>query len=133
MPSQQGGSMGIGALASLSDEELLPLWRVTLTLAGDDVDEAELKQGLDRLVQERPFMLSVKYSANRTELQYWDEAEDVDDAAALALRLWGDHKTSCQLPSWRVVGIEVIDRDTIQLRGNTGSQKSLIATGVVRL
>src|SRR3712207_8690624 len=42
---------------------------------------------------------------------------DVDDAAALALRLWGDHRVSCELPGWREVGLEVLNRDTVRARG----------------
>src|SRR4051794_17098671 len=61
----------------------LPLWHVTLTVSGDPFDIEALRHGLDRLVEERPFMLSVRYDAFRAELRYWDEAEDVDDAAAL--------------------------------------------------
>lgn len=111
----------------------LPLWHVTLTVAGQAVEGDALRAGLNRLVHERPFMLSVRYAHDRAELRYWDEAEDVDDAAALALRLWGDHRGSCALPSWRVVGIEVIDRDTVHARGADRAQSPLITAGVVPL
>ncbi len=111
----------------------LPLWHVTLTVAGDAVPGAELRRGLEQLVQERPFMLAVRYAEDRAELRYWDEAEDVDDAAALALRIWGDHRASCGLPSWRVVGVEVIDRDTVHARGADRPQTPLIVAGVVPL
>ena len=108
----------------------LPLWHVTLTLAGDPFDPDILRRGLDRLVVERPFMLSVRYDECRAELRYWDEAEDVDDAAALALRLWGDHRASCDLPAWRVVGLEVLDRETVRSRGAGRPANPLIAAGV---
>ncbi len=111
----------------------LPLWHVTLTVAGDAVPGAELRPALEQLVQERPFMLAVRYADDRAELRYWDEAEDVDDAAALALRIWGDHRASCGLPSWRVVGVEVIDRDTVHARGADRPQTPLIVAGVVPL
>src|SRR6476469_2274962 len=45
----------------------LPLWHVTLTVAGEAVTAAELRSGLERLVEERPFMLAVKYSSDRAE------------------------------------------------------------------
>ena len=108
----------------------LPLWHVTLTVAGEPFEPAALRTGLDRLVVERPFMLSVRYDATRAELRYWDEAEDVDDAAALALRLWGDHRVSCDLPAWRVVGLEVLDRETVRARGAGRPANPLIAAGV---
>jgi hypothetical protein len=108
----------------------LPLWHVTLTLAGEPLDAEALREGLDRLVFERPFMLSVRYDCNRAELRYWDEAEDVDDAAALALRLWGEHRLSCHLPAWRVVGLEVLDRDTVRARGAGRLANPLVAARV---
>ncbi|GAB3695296.1 hypothetical protein [Angustibacter aerolatus] len=110
--------------------EAMPLWHVTLTVAGDACEPDALRLALDRLVMERPFMLSVRYDGERAELRYWDEAEDVDDAAALALRLWGDHRASCGLPSWRVVGLEVLDRDTVHARGAGRPASPLVAAGV---
>ncbi|GMA85704.1 hypothetical protein GCM10025868_09540 [Angustibacter aerolatus] len=69
-------------------------------------------------------------TASAPSLRYWDEAEDVDDAAALALRLWGDHRAACGLPSWRVVGLEVLDRDTVHARGAGRPASPLVAAGV---
>lgn len=108
----------------------MPLWHVTLTVAGDPVPDPQLRAALEQLVQERPFMLAVRYAEDRAELRYWDEAEDVDDAAALALRIWGDHRASCGLPAWRVVGVEVIDRGTVHARGADRPQTPLISAGV---
>lgn len=110
-----------------------PLWHVTLTLTGNAVPGDQLRDALQRLVEERPFMLSVRYSADRVELRFWDEAEDVDDAAAIALRLWGDHRTSAGLPSWRVVGLEVLDRETVHARGQDAVARPLVAAGVAPL
>jgi hypothetical protein len=118
------------AEGDLTSDNPLPLWHVTLTVAGEPYDVELLRPGLDRLVVERPFMLSVRYDAGRAELRYWDEAEDVDDAAALALRLWGDHRVSCDLPAWRVVGLEVLDRGTVRARGAGRPANPLIAAGV---
>jgi hypothetical protein len=108
----------------------LPLWHVTLTLSGDPVPAEQLRDALNRLLEERPFMLSVRYSSDRVELRFWDEAEDVDDAAAIALRLWGDHRGSAQLPRWRVVGLEVLDRETLHARGAMAGVRRLVSTGV---
>ena len=38
------------------------------------------------------------------------------DAASLALRMWNEHRVSADLPAWKVVGLEVIDRETYQAR-----------------
>lgn len=108
----------------------MPLWHVTLTVAGEPVPDPQLRAALEQLVHERPFMLAVRYAEDRAELRYWDEAEDVDDAAALALRIWGDHRASCGLPAWRVVGVEVIDRGTVHARGADRPQTPLISAGV---
>lgn len=110
-----------------------PLWHVTLTLAGDPVPAEQLTAALNRLVEERPFMLSVRYALDRVELRFWDEAEDVDDAAAIALRLWSEHRGTTGLPRWRVVGLEVLDREIVHARGAGGMSRPLVASRVARL
>ena len=45
-----------------------------------------------------------------------EEGEEMIDAASLALRMWNEHRLTAALPPWRVVGLEVIDRDTYQAR-----------------
>lgn len=114
------------------DEHDLPLWHVTVTFAGAPVDPVELRAGLQRLAEERPFLASARYAADRVEIRYWDEAEDVDDAAAMALRLWHDHRPSAGLPDWRAVGLEVLDRDTLRSRGDRGLIPSALVLGEVR-
>ena len=99
-----------------------PFWHVTLTVAGDPVPETEIRDGLERLSEERPFLLSGRYGADRAEVRYWEEAPDVPAVMGLALRLWDDHRLSAGLPRWHVVGVEVIDRDTFQHRGRMVSQ-----------
>lgn len=37
-------------------------------------------------------------------------------AAAVALRLWGEHRQTAGLPPWEIVGLEVIDRATYHQR-----------------
>lgn len=97
------------------------LWHVTVTFAGEATDPARLRSGLERLSHERPFLVSARFAADRVEIRYWDEADDVDDAAAMALRLWADHRESAGLPAWRAVGLEVLDRGTVHERGERNS------------
>jgi hypothetical protein len=98
-----------------------PLWHVTLTVGGEPVETAMLRAALERLSEERPFLLSGRYGDERAELRYWEEAKDCADAAAMALRLWGEHRESAELPDWHVRGIEVVDRIVFQRRaGETG-------------
>lgn len=91
-------------------------WYVTLTLTGDALSEVDVCDALQRLLAERPLVQSCRYGTDTVELRYWEQAEDVQDAAAMALRLWGEHKRSAALPDWRLVGLEVVDRDTFHRR-----------------
>jgi hypothetical protein len=34
----------------------------------------------------------------------------------MALRLWGEHRSTAKLPPWEIVGLEVIDRETYHHR-----------------
>jgi hypothetical protein len=45
----------------------------------------------------------------------------------MALRLWGEHRRTAGLPTWTVVGLEVVDRATHRRRGGTGA---LVSPGV---
>ena len=108
-----------------------PMWHVTLTMAGDQRAPDEVRASLERLADERPFLLTARYSADRAELRYWEQAGELEDAAALALRLWGEHRISADLPPWRVTGLEVVDRVTYQRRAAHTSAGSLVAAGAV--
>jgi hypothetical protein len=92
------------------------LWHVTVTVAGEPWPLSSLHGALRRLQRERPFIHSLRYDEDRVELSYWEEGEQMIDAASLALRLWNEHRDSAQLPPWKVVGLEVIDRETYQTR-----------------
>ena len=108
------------------------MWHVTLTVEGAVQDPREVRAALERLVQEQPFLLSVRYAADRAELRYWEEARYLEDAAALALRLWGEHRQTAELPPWRVVGLEVVDRVTYQRRASDSRVPALVPAGGVR-
>ena len=94
-----------------------PMWHVTLTVAGGQVPEPDIRTGLERLSHEHPFLLSGRYGVDRAEVRYWEEAPDAATVTVLALRLWDDHRESSGLPPWAVVGVEVVDRDTFHRRG----------------
>ncbi len=96
------------------------MWFVTLTVSGDTVSPTEIRAALERLAVERPFLLTGRYAADRAEIRYWEQAERLEDAAALALRLWGEHRGSAGLPRWEVVGLEVVDQPTFHYRGGLG-------------
>jgi hypothetical protein len=93
------------------------LWHVTVTVAGDSVEPLIVRNALRRLSDQRPFLLSLKYSAGRAEIRYWEEAESLLDAASLGLRVWNEHRESAGLPRWEVVGLEVVERPIYLDRG----------------
>lgn len=109
-----------------------PVWFVTLTVAGDDVQTSDIKGGLERLSHEHPFLLSGRYATDRAEIRYWEEAPSARAAADLALGLWAEHRASANLPDWHVVALEVLDRETFHRRGrHAGSSPGLVAAGGV--
>ncbi|MFE0102977.1 hypothetical protein [Streptomyces sp. NPDC059009] len=92
------------------------LWHVTLSVSGAEAPLKEVRRGLEQLAHDHPFLLTSRYAQDHAEIRYWEEARDLHDAAAVALRLWGEHRQSAQLPPWEIVGLEVIDRDTYHHR-----------------
>ena len=95
------------------------LWHVTLSLTGDRQPATDVRAALERLADERPFLLSGRYGEQRAEFSYWEEAPDCGDACALALRLWGEHRRTAELPAWSVCGLEVVSREEYMLRDQT--------------
>lgn len=92
------------------------LWHVTLSVSGAEAPLAEVRRGLEQLAHDHPFLLTSRYAVDHAEIRYWEEARDLHDAAAVALRLWGEHRRTSQLPPWEIVGLEVIDRQTYHQR-----------------
>jgi hypothetical protein len=105
------------------------LWHVTLLVGGAPFDMSEVRAALERLAHERPFLLAARYAPDRVEVRYWEEASCLDDAAALALRLWGEHRVSAGLPPWQVTGLEVLDRSTYQWRAGQQTAPVLVSAG----
>lgn len=92
------------------------LWHITLCVSGTEVPLKEVRRGLEQLAHDHPFLLTSRYANDHAEIRYWEEARDLHDAAAVALRLWGEHRSSAGLPPWEIVGLEVIDRETYHQR-----------------
>ncbi|MGF1428158.1 hypothetical protein [Kitasatospora sp. LaBMicrA B282] len=110
-PSAEPGESG-----EPGDVEQGRLWHVVLSVAGQVTPLGTLRAGLERLAHDHSFFLTARYAADHAEIRYWEQARDLHDAAAIALRLWGEHKASAKLPPWEIVGLEVIDRATYQQR-----------------
>jgi hypothetical protein len=108
------------------------MWHVTLTVAGAAVEPGVIKSALERLSEEHPFLLAGRYSTDRAEVRYWEEAGDVASALRMAVLLWDEHIVTAQLPRWRVVGVEVVDRETFHRRGRYIHERpGLVAAGRV--
>ena len=103
------------------------MWHITVTVAGESYALDNVRAALERLVEERPFLLTVRYQADRVELRYWEQATNLLDAASLALRLWNEHRESAALPRWEVVGLEVLDRETFAMRVDEGTAPPPVA------
>jgi hypothetical protein len=99
----------------------VPLYHVTLTIGGEHIEPSDVLDALKRLADEQPFLLSGRYAGDRAEVRYWEEAGDCGDAAALALRLWGEHRRSAALPPWRVLALEVVDESVHRERSDVAS------------
>jgi hypothetical protein len=108
-------------------------WHVTLTLAGEEWPEGAVRAAMSRLLDEHPFLESCEYDADTAEIRYWEQADSLHDAAALALRMWGEHRRSAGLPPWQVVGLEVVDRRTYRRRETAPRSRSVMyAVGELR-
>ncbi|WTQ59858.1 hypothetical protein OG553_22510 [Streptomyces sp. NBC_00158] len=119
--AQTGGGLVRRALTSVGgggDEqaETSRLWHITLSVSGKPAPLSEVRRGLEQLAHDHPFLLTSRYADDHAEIRYWEEARDLHDAAAVALRLWGEHRSTAQLPPWEIVGLEVIDRPTYHQR-----------------
>jgi nucleotide-binding universal stress UspA family protein len=124
------GADAIGPIGAISDSgtqseptEDRPasrLWHITLSVSGPLTPLSEVRRGLEQLAHDHPFLLTSRYAGDHAEIRYWEEARDLHDAAAIALRLWGEHRATAGLPPWEIVGLEVIDRPTYHQRLSEG-------------
>ncbi|MET9345880.1 hypothetical protein [Streptomyces termitum] len=102
--------------AGTKERPLSKLWHITLSVSGVESPLKEVRRGLEQLAHDHPFLLTSRYANDHAEIRYWEEARDLHDAAAVALRLWGEHRQTAKLPPWEIVGLEVIDRETYHQR-----------------
>lgn len=86
------------------------LWHVRLTVAGPPVEAADVASALSRLAAQHRFLHSLRYAGSCAEVTYWEEALSMLDAAALAMRVWDEHRVSASLPHWEVTGLEILEQ-----------------------
>ncbi|WP_313896164.1 hypothetical protein [Streptomyces sp. YIM 98790] len=117
LASVEGGQGSrFGEESGSAGREESRLWHVTLSVAGTETPLQDVRRALEQLAHDHPFLLTSRYAADHAEIRYWEEARDLRDAAAVALRLWGEHRRTAQLPPWEIVGLEVIGRETYHQR-----------------
>lgn len=92
------------------------LWHVTVTVAGVEHHADVVREAMSRLGEQHAFLHAMRYGPDRAEIAYWEQAPEMLDAAAMALRVWNEHRTSAGLPAWEVVGLEVLERETFLRR-----------------
>lgn len=107
-----------------------PMWHVTLVVGGDPWPVPAVRLALERLAAEQPFLLSARYAADCAEVRYWEEAPELEDAAAMALQLWGEHQDSASLPPWRALALDVAEQRTYQRRGDRPGPRLVPAGGI---
>jgi hypothetical protein len=107
------------------------LWFVTVTVAGAPLPPEQVHRHLETLAHERPFVVSARYRGERAVVRYWDESDDIAVAVAQGLRMWRDHRSSAGLPDWRVVCLEVIDRDTARSRWQVADGPDVTVLGEI--
>ncbi|MFY0406248.1 hypothetical protein [Solicola sp. PLA-1-18] len=105
----------------MTDDERL--WHVTVTVAGRPHDQGQVREAMDRLRVEHAFLHSLRYASDRAELCYWEQAPEMLDAAAMAMRVWLEHRESAGLPQWEIVGLEVLERDMYLRRDEDGPRR----------
>ncbi len=128
----RGISLGASRRRAAPRQEEPALWFITITVSGERASADSVRAGLERLSEEQPFLVSAAYASSRAEVRYWDESVDIEGAVAQALRLWADHEHSARLPDWRVVGLEVVDRDTARRRWDGQPRAQLGELGEIR-
>jgi hypothetical protein len=126
----RGIDLGTSHRSASLDEPAL--WFVTITVSGPRVPRQTIREGLERLSLEQPFLVSAAYASRRAEITYWDESIDVEGALSQAIGLWRDHEESAGLPPWTVVGLEVVDRDTARRRWSSEPNLQVAGLGEIR-
>lgn len=92
------------------------LWHVTVTVSGAANDPEVVYAAMERLKRAHAFLHSLRYASDRAEICYWEQAPEMLDAAAMAMRVWNEHRETAGLPRWEVVGLEVLEQETYQVR-----------------
>lgn len=107
------------------------MWHVVLTVAGAPHDAEVVRAAMLRLRDEHAFLHSLRYDVDRAEISYWEQAVEMLDAAAMAMRVWFEHRESAELPPWDVVGLEIVDQATYELRLRATGTTSTPGVGMV--
>lgn len=104
--------MALRGLPRIDSEVERPMWHITVLVMGSPKPMDQIREALERLNLEHPFLLEARYAPDRAEIRYWEEAPDMTMAAKIGSTMWSDHKEPARLPSWEVIDLRVRERDT---------------------
>ena len=104
--------MALRGLPRIDSESERPMWHITVLVMGSPKPMDQIREALERLNLEHPFLLEARYAPDRAEIRYWEEAPDMAMAAQIGSNMWSDHARPARLPSWEVIDLRVRERDT---------------------
>lgn len=104
--------MVLYSLPPLVEDEARRMWHITVLVMGSPKPMDQVRDALERLNLEHPFLLEARYAPDRAEIRYWEEAPDMAMAAQIGSRMWSDHERPAKLPSWEVIDLRVRERET---------------------
>ena len=107
------------------------LWFVKVTVGGEPLVPGRVRRALEKLSVERAFLVSARYDGERADIRYWDECYQADEAIRQALALWGDDEVLTRLPGWKVIGLEVVDRQTARRQWDRGDHPRVFSLGEI--
>jgi len=102
--------MTLHSVSSVANKSGQRMWHVTITVCGDPEPADVVREALERLNLDHPFLLEARYSSDHAEIRYWEEAQDMNTAAQAASEMWHNNTITAHLPDWDVVGLHVLDR-----------------------
>lgn len=103
--------MVLRSLPPLDSDEARRMWHITLLVMGSPKPMDDVRDALERLNLEHPFLLEARYAPDRAEIRYWEEATDMATAAEVGGRMWSELQRPARLPSWDVIDLRVRERD----------------------
>jgi hypothetical protein len=105
---------------------------VTVTVSGPEYPQELVRQGVEKLSELEPFLVSSRYGSDRAEFCYWDEADDIEVIVVQAKRLWSEYvAVAAGLAGWQIQGLEVSGQQEIRRSWHRGDRPAVRALGEI--